>query len=297
MQKCCTFIRRYGREYLVLLVLLSLHWLVISRPGRHAVLASSGAVTNLIRLESRASLPAGAVVLAGSSITGRLLGEYFSAPTGPVINLGLDGCGTLDAAGSLLPLDHGPAPRVVIFEVNTLEQFLTYEQSFTKVTNSYSPVRATAAAYLPWLAARERPVELLYDALHDLKFASHAAASQLTWNEAASVPGQPTTEPPDEVGRDYFARARKVFAALKAHHVQMALVLVPAERQPRPDNKFGSALLNAQMLGQEFSVPIFDLRQCAGQAALAFTDDVHLQPTSARAVCQIIEHDILPRLH
>jgi hypothetical protein len=294
MKSLLSLILRHGAEYLVALCLLLLHLAFISLPGRHAVLASSNLMTNLIRMEARQDIRPNSLVLAGSSITGRMMAEFFPPAVGPV-NLGLDGCGSMEAAAAVVA--SRKYPQTLLLEANTVGP--VYAKNFKTVLDAQSPVRQCAQQWLPFLAAEERPVDLAYNFLRSRKQPTETVSGRLLWNESATLPSLPAAEGEamtDEASKTYFATARHTLAELKAHGVRMAFVVYPADREPQLEDRHAPAILRARTLAREFALPVFDLRQCDGQQQLTFTDYVHLSPAGARMVATLLEQEVLPRI-
>jgi hypothetical protein len=280
---------RHG-EWLVLIVLLLIHWMWISRPARAAKLASSNLMTNMIRLEALPQVKAPALFLAGSSIFGRLTPTYFKNETGPVWNLGLDGCGSMEALQSLLNKDLPPS--TILLEVNSLRD--EYIKSYKAVLKAQSPVRLALQPTVPFLQAKERPVELLYDYLHTRKNQAPTNPAKLIWNDAVAHP--PSVPVPAEavLKSDYveLARERLALALEKGH--RLAFVLVPVSLSD--GGWVDPQLALAQALAASANLPVFDLRQVGGLETLSWSDSVHLTEAGARAVSRFLETEILPRI-
>ena len=279
-------------EYGVLACLLALHVLCFSLPGRKAKLASSNLMTNLARLESLHQLGPQTTVLAGSSITGRLLEEYFS-PQLPIANLGLDGCGSLEAMQALLAQPQRPA--VVMIELNTFKPGL--EKAYEQVRTAFQPRRAQAAQFLPFLRIDQRPADLLYDFTRSFK-QSDGQGGQIAWNDAIRITApiwKPQTRTAAEQAAEaaYLEAARAVITRLHAEGCRMLFVLVPDAlfTDPWHDRNFERALDIAAPLG----LPIFDLRRATGVESLSWTDQIHLTPAAARTVAAFLETELLPQ--
>jgi hypothetical protein len=294
MKSFCSSLLRSGPEYFVALILLGLHMVFISWPGRHATFGSSNLMTNLARMDDRENVTADSLVLAGSSMSGKLLGEYFEKF--PAVNMGLDGCGSMEAAAALV--DAGKFPQTVSLEVNTLRP--TYAEVFQQVLQAQSPLRQSLTRWLPFLAAKERPVDVAYDFLRNRKGKEAGGGENITWTDAVQFPVLPATEAApeaqDKALTEYLKLARNTITTLRQHKVRLVFVMLPGDRNRPAVDRFTPSILIARMLGREFDIPVFDLRNCAGQETLRFTDTVHLAPTSARVISQLIEKEVLPRI-
>lgn len=295
MKSLVSLILRHGAEYAIALCLLLLHVTFISRPGRHAVLASSNLMTNLIRMEARPQISPDALVLAGSSITGRILEDFFPPSAGPAVNLGLDGCGSLEAAAAVVA--SGKFPQTLLLEANTVGP--VYAENFKTVLASLSPARQGAQQWFPFLAAKERPVDLVYNVLRGRKQAAESITGSLMWNASAILPVLPAEEEAamaDKATKDYFTAARHTLSELRAHGVRMAFVVYPADREPQSTDRHAPAILCSRTLAREFGLPVFDVRKCDGQEKLTFTDYVHLSPAGAQMVATLLEMEVRPRI-
>ncbi len=294
MKSILSVILRPGPEYLVALILLGLHLVFISGPGRHATFGSSNLMTNLARMDEREKVTADTLVLAGSSMSGKLLGEYFTKI--PAVNLGLDGCGSMEAAAALV--DAGRFPQAISLEVNTLRP--AYAEVFKEVLKAQSPLRQRLTRWLPFLAAKERPVDVAYDFLRNRKGQETGGGEAVAWTETVQFPALPATEAApeaqDEELAKYLTQARRTITTLRDRKVRLAFVMLPGDRNRPAVDRFAPSILIARTLGREFDIPVFDLRNCSGQETLRFTDTVHLAPTSARVMSQLIETEVLPRI-
>lgn len=279
-----------GAEYWMALVLLAGHLFFISRPQLHVNLASSNLMTNLIRLEGLRHVPPDALALAGSSVSGRLSPSYFSATPRPVVNIGLDGCATMDAAESLLRADREPA--ILLLEMNGMAPHNHVD--FEAVQAALSPVRMAASSVLPFLQAQERPVDLLYSAINSLK-STGSSERPLIWSEAVSAPPH-VAIPADPDGQiaNYLAKTRPTLASLKSKGVRLAFVLIPDSYFRSTRNDAGISI--SQALAAEFDLPLFDLRQAGNIESLSWTDGIHLTPVAAKEVARFIEAEVVPRL-
>ena len=283
-------ILRQGAEYWFALIFLGLHLLIISWPGRKVLLATSNLTTNLIRLEASKRETPVDLIIAGSSITGRLLEENFSTPS-KVMNLGLDGCGSLQALEVILKSDRHPS--VVLLEVNTLKP--GHEKNFELVTKARSERRERAGRSLSFLKSAERPVDLTYEFIRNLKQPAATAGAQLTWQDAMLVQTAPLPPLEDAVNRKFEASLRASLAEFRKREPQckLAFILIP---DSAPDNPWHQPeLTRAVAAGQEFGVPVFDLRFAAGTETLSWSDGVHLTVPAAKVVSKFVEETILPR--
>lgn len=279
-------------EYCIAAGLLGLHVLCISLPGREAKLASSNLMTNLSRLEALPRITKDTVVLAGSSISGRLLEEYFNTSNHPVHNLGLDGCGSLEALHTLLTAPVRPA--AVLIELNTFKP--GFEKTYQQVIDAYSPRRERASHLLPFLRTRERPLDLLYDFTRSLKAESgQGPGGHLEWNDAIRVVFAPLIgppPPPTEEETAYLESARSVLTTLRQSGCKLAFVLIADSLfyNPWHDPNIARAL----ELGSTLDIPVLDLRKATSVESLTWTDGIHLTTGSARVMAGFVEKEILP---
>lgn len=284
---------KIGGEYWIALVLLVIHVCTISLPGREVSLASSNMMTNVIRLEALPRSPQNALVLAGSSITGRLYPAYFSPKGPPVVNVGLDGCGVGDALQSIL--DAKVKPSVLLLEINTT--VVRDEKVFKTVTDSVSHWKIKAGPALPFLQAKERPVDLAYNWLHSKKREGTTTTNQpLAWRDEISSPA-PMPLPKDGDGKiaKFITETTDRLAQLKQQGVRIGFVLIPTSflNNDRHDN----VMAISQQLAKNLSLPMFDLRRAGGVEKLSWTDGVHLTSSAAKEVVRFLESDVLPRIN
>lgn len=281
---------RIGGEYWIALALLAGHSLLISWPQVEVSLASSNLMTNLIRLEGLQHVPPHALALAGSSVTGRLNPSLFSTATPPVVNIGLDGCATMDAAQSLLKANQ--EPDILFLEMNTMSP--RDPASFAAVKAALSPVRMRASAVLPFLQAKERPVDLLYSSISSLKSPGSSDRALLWRNEVSAPPAVAMPADPDGQIATYLETTRATLTDLRNRGVRLAFLLVPDSFLHSDRLDVGISI--SQTLAAEFDLPVFDLRQAGNVESLSWTDGIHLTPTAAKEVVRFIEAEIVPRV-
>ena len=284
---------KIGGEYWIALVLLVIHVCTISLPGREVSLASSNMMTNVIRLEALPRSPQNALVLAGSSITGRLYPAYFS-PTGPsVVNVGLDGCGVGDALQSIM--DAKVQPSVLLLEINTTAA--RDKKVFKTVTDAVSPWKINVGPSLPFLQAKERPVDLAYNWLHSRKREGTAVNTNqpLAWRDEISSP-TPLPLPEDPKGKitEFITETTKLLAQFKQRGVRIGFVLIPTSFLN--NDRHDTVMAISQQLAKNLSIPLFDLRRAGGVEELSWTDGVHLTSSAAKEVVRFLESDVIPRI-
>lgn len=276
-------------EYRVLLALLAGHLIFISSHAEVS-LASSNMVTNLIRLESLQHVPRGALAFAGSSVTGRLAPSLFSTTAMPIVNIGLDGCATMDAATSLLNANQPPA--ILFLEMNAMGP--RDPASFAAVKTAMSSLRMNASSVLPFLQAKERPIDLVYSSLNSIK-AQGSTNAELVWREAIShPPAIPIPDDPDGKVAPFIRQSRETLVRLRNSGVTLAFLLVP-------DSYLHGGRLNegrgiSQSLAAELGIPLFDLGQAGNVESLSWTDGIHLTPAASREVVRFLEVEVIPRV-
>lgn len=287
MKSFVQLLYRHGGEYLILLLALGLHTACISLPGRSAKLASSNLMTNLSRMEDLRQLTPETVALAGSSITGRLLAENFSPATGRILNVGLDGCGSLEA---LTALSRQPTrPSVIVIEINSLRP--GYATSYLAVLDGLTPLRSQVASVLPFLRVNQRPLDVLYDFTRTLK-QPRTPAGQLSWNDAIRVTAA-SLPSADATPTDYLDSARALLHHFHEAGSRLLFVLIPDSQLHDPQHD--PSLQRALNLAGPLDAPVFDLRQATGAETLSWTDGVHLTATAAQTVARFLETELLPQ--
>ncbi len=248
-------------------------------PAR-AELAESNYQANLIRLQAFLFDNCPRTVIAGSSISGRLLPSYFRG-TGlaPVANLGLDGSSPLFALE--LVLEAKPPPIVIIEENLLLKPEDANDASLRAATESFGFKLAKEIGI--W-RADIRPSSLLYSWLKShQKKAPHSTDSA---EQKAPTPRSPAS--PGLASLRCRNKLGEQIRALRARGSRVVLMRVPTGPQFVP--KDNPSLPLGAALAREYDLCEVDLEaECAKRGqALSFSDGVHLTPASARQVSALL---------
>ena len=267
----------------LLAVALLLGWRgVLALTGWHAEFAECSYQQNLLRLESyrgRVSATPGIApprVIAGTSVTGRLLPEYFAGtPLNGLANLGLDGATPTFALEALLR--ESAVPRLVLLETFLLHESAKSNENLIN-TSLASPGARLADADLLF-GTETRPSTLLYSALKRGR-ESHAPGHL--------APSHPVPYEPHFATRSTLTRLTNAITALRARGSEVVLVDIPIGADWPPGPNLGEPTAS-QVAG------LFGLRRLDCRAALRargfeprFTDGLHLDAGSAREVARAL---------
>jgi hypothetical protein len=255
---------RIPGELMVTAGLLAVHAVGITVPGRKVELSTSNIITNCIRIGDLRAETRPSYVLAGSSMTGRLDAGAAAAAAGvPFVNLGLDGCGPVEALDFLL--ESGLRPLTVFVEVNA--------------AGSVAPENARAVAEaaggkgywvreaVPFLRYRERPVDLVYSRLHSRVKSGEdgGGAVELPAMEVAVADG----------GHDPIAAALlERVVRIRMLGARVILVMLPDQGRER-EREYRIA----RQVSASAGIPLLDLKPALDRQ-LVYTDSVHLAAES-----------------
>jgi hypothetical protein len=258
-----------------------------------ATFGESNYQANLIRIESylRQVTPPD-LVLVGSSLSGRLLPEYFpGAPDQSVANLGLDG-GTPWAGLSVIQRGNG-WPKVVLIETYLIDASPS-PNDHTLVRRLDEPGTRLAQAD-PLFRSENRPSALLYNEMKQRRDSGHTPSE----SPALPLPALPKSariQPSQPVDAQAQSSAvvdhplNPFLAALKEQGVHTLFVdlprgdsLPPAPSAPRPTD-------TAQQLADHWEIQRLDLRSAIGldNWQPRYTDGVHLDAASARHLVLVL---------
>lgn len=270
--------RHHALQIAGLAVVLLVAWrLVLGWTGVRADFADSNYQSNLIRLEDYVGRPTPPpVVLAGSSVTGRLLPRYFAdTPTPDVGNLGLDGSSALlglevIGAGTALP-------RVVLVETYLLGRPWGGNDDVLVRALDGAGVRLARAD--PVFRAATRPSALLYSWLKSRAPADAGRPAPTASTTPPPAAGGPVADPdplPD--------RWRRAMVRLRDAGVRVVLVDIPLGREEGAGPPAGEDFPGR--VARELGLERIDLRTALASAGVvpAYTDGLHLDvPTARRA--------------
>ena len=271
-------------------LLLAVFELVVRVPPWHAELAESNFQSNLIRVQRVLFDSPPRAVIAGSSLSGRLLPSYFNGtPLAPLDSLGLDGL----SASFALDLILKRPPSVVIIEVNTLLTPVN-QHNGELVDAAIHSYLFRLSRYLHVLRAQSRPASMLYSWLK--------ARSRKRANTTASVPSIPPPGPvhsaqlPIDRASDggLRDRLRAQIQILRDHDCRIVLMRLPdggrAVWSSIPSFSFGDDL------AREFNLVQIDVEvECSRRGhPVSYSDGMHLTAGSAREASQLLAEQLAP---
>ncbi len=255
-------------------------WFCVCRSlGWHARLAENNYQANIIRLETFLDRRAPSVVLVGSSMTGRLLPDYFAGTSlGEVANLGLDGSSP-DLGLDVVLRRKVPSTSVLV-EVNTL--FKPTSDNDATLRQAMESFSFRLTGWLPFLRAEYRPSSIAYSTLklwQDRRLPPPATPP----TSSLAVVVEPTernlrTEVTDPLFVRHFSRLRE----LKDHRVRVLLYQLPGGNQSIPSG--------IEELARGLQLPLIRLGQEMLQRGHtpAYTDGLHLTASSAEQASRVL---------
>lgn len=271
---------QHARQSLRILALAALAVLVwqfwlrgIARPA----LAETNYHANRLRLEAWFLDPLPADVLAGSSISGRLLPEYFAGTslTG-IANLGLDGSGPLTALDCVLRrltnVATVPPPRRVFVEVHRLDR--PVDANDRLLLAAADDTGMTLGRLLPATRAASRPTTVAYAWLKEHQ-RGQAGQQPLPGGDPREVSG----------AESWFTALAARVSRLRALGVEVVLLRLPVGRE----NPGSAEAPNfADAAAGRLGVPLVDLHRTSVRKGLSlkYSDGLHLTPESARQVAR-----------
>jgi len=276
-----------ARWTLGLAAVLLLLWrsILVFSPSR-AEFAECSYQQNLLRLETYRTLAreqAGRpvpVVLAGTSVSGRVLPKYFdSTRLAGVVNLGLDGSSPAFALEVLLR--EKTAPRLVLLETYLLHSGVQSNESL--ITASLDSPGAALADLDRMFRAEARPSAMLYTALkRSRELRSQGKTAKV--KDGGMRPHEPST--------GVYERLTNAISALRERGSEVVLVDIPVGIDWPPGPNLGEPV--ASLLVRDFGLKRMDCRADLVDHGIEprFTDGIHLDATSAREVARAISDGV-----
>jgi len=259
---------------LSVLAVLGWQWIVgrlLPRPA----LAESNIHANRLRLEAWFLDPVPSNVLAGSSISGRLIPGYFAGTAlASIANLGLDGSGPLTSLDCVLMrmTNGGPAPRRVFVEIHRLDR--TNDANDRMLLESAHGFSMRLAGVLPAMRAASRPSTVAYAWLKDRQ------------PGGGTIEGRPLGDGRKVVGEpDWLNQARERVDRLQKLGVEVVLLRLPVGRENPVDSQASNF---ADEVAQRLGIALLDLnrRTAPAGSVLNYSDGLHLTADSARAMAR-----------
>lgn len=251
--------------------------------GWHARLAENNYQANIIRLETFLDHPTPPAVLVGSSMTGRLLPEYFAGtPLAGVANLGLDG--STPDLGLDVVLRRKLPPALVLVEVNTLfNQTPHNDATLRQAMDSFS---FRLADRLPFLRAKYRPSSIAYSALklwQDRRLPPPSELAASLERAVGAAPELPVSNRQHIASTDpLFDRHLSRLRELKDRGARVIFYQLPGGNQTLP------AIV--EEWSRAFQSPLIRLGPEMVQRGRnpAFTDGLHLTAPSAQQASRVL---------
>ncbi len=248
-------------------------WQFASRWLPRPSLAETNYHANRLRLEAWFLDPVPSNVMAGSSISGRLLPGYFvGTPLAGIANLGLDGSGPLTALDCiLLRATNGAAaaiPQRVFLEIHRLDR--ANDANDRLLLEAVHDAGMKLAGAVPATRAASRPSTLAYAWLKEKR--------------PTRGTGEPTRVGDSRRVRGDEPWLRSIMERTTALHrlgCKVYLVRLPVGRENPTDP---SAPNFADAVAKNTGLPLIDLQRSASasHAPIDYTDGLHLTPSSAR---------------
>jgi hypothetical protein len=234
------------------------------------------------------------VIILGSSLSARLLPQYFAESGCDVGNLGLDGCKGL--TGLQLLLQRRDLPEIVLLEENTL--FAKPDANDREVVEAINGFDFWLATKIPVLQPQTRPSSIFYSLIKEKRDQRiFIAGPQGT---------SPATPTPTAIATNAAASSQKVtdtekqvedlIAELQRRGVKIGLFQLPAgENIPRSNQ---ASMIPARDLSQTLGLlPInLDAEMVRQNLPIIYTDGHHLATPSARGACTILAAWVRHRL-
>lgn len=264
---------RFPWRIFALAAIIALAWLaLIAWSGWRADLAESNLQANLIRITRYLQADSPDIVLAGSSISGRILPKFFDLQDREIHNLGLDGSGPLFAFEVISK--RTDRPDVVLVEANTL--FRPFSANDAVLREATASTTAKLSERIPLFRPDVRPLTVAYAKLKSWRDAAtqgRQCAPRVSSTGEAAVPGN-------------YGAVKVAFAALVEQGTRVVLVNMPAgEDWAMPLS--GPARKLADELGLDVLEPGSEIYLAEGDV-LRFTDGLHLDGPSAAKVSEAL---------
>jgi hypothetical protein len=275
---------RTALRILVATVALVVAWQALTSVlGWKARFGESNYMANRIRLEDYLLLPAAPRhVLVGSSLSGRLLPEFFSGTSfAGFQTLGLDG--SIPLVG-LEALSYRPdLPSTVFIETYLMEK--AWSRNDQLLIDGLASPGMTLAKKVPVTQASHRPSSILYSAMKARR--DGAGAGVIVTNDPSVREPGPAIEisPADPKVAE---RWRRMLKSLSDRGVRAVLVDLPSGEVRMPGARTAPDL--ADVLAREFGLTRIDLRKEWFERGWrpTYTDGRHLDGASARATARML---------
>jgi hypothetical protein len=281
--------KRDSLQILVFALLFAVAYTVLVKiTGLHADFSETNFHANLGRIHLYLNGPHRPIEILGSSMSGRLLPEYFTAAGCTVGNLALDG--GKPVTGLKLLLRRPDLPAMVLLEENTLSS--EPGANDPEIMSEIEGFSFWLQTRVPILQPQSRPSSILYSILK-------------RWHERQPLPSDTmqvalVPEPPVAITNAIAADAklqasplvssvRKLIQELQQRGVKVAVFHLPHgkttnTRSDEPDTRELDDLI------QQLNLPCIDVgyQMLRQNLPIQYTDGIHLTATSAREASAIL---------
>lgn len=245
-----------------------LNALLVSSTGSFGYFSATGYSSNIARVHDLEKKEQHGTIMLGSSITGRLLPEFFQEQGLQVTNLGIDGGGAATAVE--LFLDTDVRTEVLVVETNGLR--FRPRPAGEVVLGARSTVGFKLAHQFPVVQPQYRPSAVLYTRLKRWK----------DTNSGQTLRGEVNLEGVPEVNVWNEEYIRSVVLRISQRAEKIYFVSIPSKAPtPEVSKRFFKELSQA-----DSKFVFVDLSEEMKDEGLLFTDQVHLSMPSARRVSQ-----------
>jgi hypothetical protein len=276
---------------LTVAALLSLFWFAfLQLSGIRASLGESNFQSNIIRVDDYFYGREKEAALVGTSITGRILPEYFQEQGVAVANLGLDGC--IPRTGIELVLKKRKLPVTVFVEArNDLHEPRGNDM---EILGFVEGITFKLGRWLPLMRADERPSSMLYSWIKKKNDARQnpqivpVGIVEGGKSDPDSAHVSLSTSLQTQIEVQATADMQNALATLLARGVHVVLMRLPVGgHEPR---KAGDTPDVTDRLAAALSLEVLDVASILREHGIpvAFSDGTHMIAPSAREAAKVI---------
>jgi len=269
-------------------VLLALYATLLRLTGLQADFAETNFEANLSQIYNYLQGEHQTAVLVGSSLSARILPQYFAEAGLGVGNLGLDGSKV--ATGIALLRMRSDLPGLVMLEANSLLAPQTLNDR--EILNSMRGPSFWLGKRLFFLRPQARPSALLYSWFkrrRDVRLSGEGAAFAVDLTQRTSLTTGATNAVPIDAAHSEFEKGLKEqIRFLQGHGVRVAIVRLPAGKDDLTAPPF--ATTPAGIFAAAMGIPSIDLRDefARRHEKVYYTDTLHMTGPSARSAATIL---------
>jgi hypothetical protein len=285
--------KRDSLQILGFMVLIAIGYGVLLKlTGWKADFSETNFHANMARAHDYLDGPHQPVEILGSSLSTKLLPDYFSKTGSVVGNLGLDGCKVL--TGLQLLLQRKDLPETVLLEENMLLQQPTANDR--EVLDAVGGFSFWLATKIPILQPQSRPSSILYSVTkkrNDLKVAATAPvphpeevpATKMTPTNAIAIPPVAASQTNTMI---VAGQIEKLIRELQHRGVEVALFHLP--EGPMITRAGENDLAAIDNLVRSLGLPTIDLGEemTRQKLPIRYTDGLHLVSPSAQNAAAIL---------